>query len=105
MSGADEDELFGASTEQLEIALNVGGSESNPVNDCVIRFVLELLNSGGIVYIRDHCLCLHSGRKLRRMLAAAQQGYVHATLGGEHGAGRADDSGSTNEENFHRHYL
>src|SRR5450759_6022863 len=36
------------------------------------------------------------------MLAAAEEREIQAPLGGQRGAGGADDSGSTDEENFHR---
>jgi len=86
--------------EKLQVALNVSRGEGDEVDDGVKVGALKgLLASGEVMHIDGERL--YAGGKLRLMLSPGDQCEIDAAFGRKFGAGRADDSRTAEEEDFH----
>ena len=98
--GTDEDELAGASSEEGDVAFDVGGCERDEVDDRIVFGATQFLCERGIIDVRGNGL--HAVRQPDAVLSATKKREVHAALRCERSASSADNARTTDKKNFHR---
>jgi hypothetical protein len=99
--GTDKDVLTRLAGEDLDIALNLFGSESDPVNDNIEGVVAQQCLYACPVFVDIAFEHLDALWYQRRPLASIEDIQFDATLRGQGGAGSADRSCAPDEQDFH----
>jgi hypothetical protein len=82
----------------------VRGDKGDPIDDGIEGDAGERLGyRGGVFDIDGQRFC--AGRRTGRVTAAVQECDLDAALDCQLRAGRADDAGATDEENFHEYVV